>query len=79
MRYPSTSGSDVVTNPIGYLPGSSYTTEHIGRERSGSGGPQTTVDNSLETTQPRLRSYTVHDTPANNNGEYCGHVSLVNL
>ena len=72
MRY-ATSDSDVLTNPVGYLPGSSYTTEHIGRERSSSGGPQNIVDNELLESQSRPRSYTVHDTPANNS-EYFHHV-----
>ena len=65
MRYPS-NVSDVQTNPVGYLPGGSYTTEHIGRERSSS---HNTVDTSVET-QSRSRSYTVHDTTGSN-GEYC--------
>ena len=68
MRY-ATSDSEMPTNPVGYLPGASYTTEHIGRERSSS------ADNELSLEgQSRTRSYTVHDTPAVNNGEYCHHV-----
>ena len=72
MRY-ATSDSDMPTNPVGYLPGSSYTTEHTGRERSSSGGPQNIVDPEISEAQSRSRSYTVHDTPGNN-GEYCDHV-----
>ena len=65
MRYPSDSKEQI--NPVGYLPGSSYTTEHINsRETSSSGGPQTIPDDDLSEAQSRIRSYTVHDTPASN-------------
>ena len=66
MRY-ATSDSEMATNPVGYMPGSSYTTEHMSRERSSSGAPQPSVDN---TSVERSRSYTVHDTPASD-GKCC--------
>ena len=64
----ATSDSDMPSNPAGYLPGS-YTTEHIGRERSRSSN--TSVESTMV---ERARSYTVHDNPGSNGG-YNDHVS----